>query len=215
MSVPSRKPYAWAGIAIAAVAVVVAGHYLFGFPPGVDNLTGTITPAERYRAPQQISAADVKLGDQGVAQLLQSDVVVKLIKDPEFQALAANSKALEALSALSAHPQALEALAAHPSAFHAIAMDAMSYKKFAGKPEALAASADAFKKMNPKALEALAARPQALEAMAAHAEAFKAIAAKPRALDALAAHSKALEALSARPRALEAAAAASLDAKKK
>jgi anion-transporting ArsA/GET3 family ATPase len=215
MNVPSRKPYAWAGIAIAAVAVVVAGHYLFGFPPGVDNLTGTITPAERYRAPQQISAADVKLGDQSVAQLLQNDAVVKLINDPEFQALAANRKALEALSALAAAPKALEALSAHPSAFHAIAMDAMSYKKFAGKPEALAASAEAFKKMNLKALEALAARPEALEAMAAHAEAFKAIAARPKALDALAAHSSALAALSARPNALDAAARASMDAKKK
>lgn len=220
MSVPSRKPYAWAGIAIAAVAVVVAGHYLFGFPPGVDNLTGTITPAERYRAPQQISAADVKLGDQGVAQLLQNDAVVKLIKDPEFQALAADPKALEAIQAVAAYPQAFEALVGYPSAFEALARNAPQASTYARDHkafEAMAANAEAFRTlaMNKKAMESLKAQPAAFEAMARHAEAFRQLALRPKAFDAMKAHSDALARLAVRPHALDAAARASMDALKK
>jgi hypothetical protein len=51
----------WAGGAIAAVALgvaIVAG----GLPPKSENVTGTVVPAERYRAPQA-GADAVKVGD--------------------------------------------------------------------------------------------------------------------------------------------------------
>ena len=219
-SVPSRKPFAWAGIAIAAVAVVVAGAYFFDIPQSSDNLTGTVTPAERYRAPQQVTAADVKLGDQSVPQLLQSDVVVKLIRDPQFQALARSPRAMEALSALAAYPQALQALASYPRALEAISSNAKWYGQYAGKPDAFAAMAAKTQALqglaaDRKAMDALSAAPKAFEAIAARHDAFAALAAMPRALDALAAHSSALAALSARPAALDAAMRASMDAAKK
>ena len=216
VSVKSDKRFAWAGIAIGAVAVVVAGAYYFDIPPSADNLSGTITPAERYRAPQQVTAADVKLGDQTIAQLLQSDAVVKLIKDPEFQALASNAKALEALSALAAYPRAMEALAAHPRAFEALASNPKAYAAYASNPkafEAMAAKAEAFKALaaDAKALAALSANAKVFEVLAAKADAFQG--AWPiKYSGALAAHAKALEALAARPSALDAAARASMDA---
>ena len=95
----ARKSATWIGVAVVGVALVGAASYYFDIPPRGDNLTGTVTPAQRYRAEQQVGAQDVKLADQSVAQALQSDVVVKLIRDPNFQTLAANPQALQALAA--------------------------------------------------------------------------------------------------------------------
>ena len=57
----SRK--IWAGGAIAAVALGVA-VFATGYPPKAENLTGTVAPAERYRAPQAGGDA-IKLGEPG------------------------------------------------------------------------------------------------------------------------------------------------------
>ena len=57
----SRK--IWAGGAVAAVALGIA-VFATGYPPKAENLTGTVAPAERYRAPQAGSEA-VKLGEPG------------------------------------------------------------------------------------------------------------------------------------------------------
>ena len=85
----------WIGTGVAAAAVVIAG-FLLNFPPGGENVSGTVAPAQRYRA-EQIKAEDVKLGDQAVAQLMQSDSFDRLIKDPKIRALA-RDPAFEALA---------------------------------------------------------------------------------------------------------------------
>src|SRR4051812_966787 len=87
----TQKTTIWIAIAVAGVAVIAAGSYVFDIPPSSDNLAGTVQPAQRYRAEQQLSAQDVKLADQTISQLLQNDTVVKLVKDPQFQALQAYS----------------------------------------------------------------------------------------------------------------------------
>src|ERR1700758_5004183 len=117
----ARKGATWIGVAIVGVALVGAASYYFDIPPRGDTLTGTVTPAQRYRAEQQVGAQDVKLADQSVAQALQSDVVVKLVRDPAFQQLAANP---EALQALSAHAQTYAVMSQQPAAFTAMAMHA-------------------------------------------------------------------------------------------
>src|SRR5258706_12663979 len=94
----SRKRTIWIGIAVAGIAVVAAGSYVFDIPP-TDQVPGTITPAQRYRSTDQIQTKDVKLADQSVAQALQSDAVQKLIKDPKFQEVAKDMKALAGLPA--------------------------------------------------------------------------------------------------------------------
>src|SRR6185437_10987677 len=109
----ARKSATWIGVAVIGVALVGAASYYFDIPPRGDNLAGTVTPAQRYRADSQIKSSDVKLADQTVAQALQSDVVVKLIRDPGFQTLAANP---EALQALAAHAQTYAVMAQQPAA---------------------------------------------------------------------------------------------------
>jgi len=56
------KRKVWIGTAVAAAAVVLALQYV-DWPPGGKDVTGTIVPAQRYRAPQ-ITADDVKVGGQ-------------------------------------------------------------------------------------------------------------------------------------------------------
>lgn len=78
----------WGGAAFAVVALGVAA-VAFDYPPKSRDLSGTIAPAERYRAPQ--SGADaIKLGDQSIAQLMQTDAFDRMVKDPELQVLARN-----------------------------------------------------------------------------------------------------------------------------
>ncbi|CAM5794803.1 hypothetical protein [Rhizobacter fulvus] len=75
----------WAGGAVAVLAIGVA-LIAFDYPPKSQDVTGTIAPAERYRAPQATSEP-VKLGDQTIAQLMQNDGFDKAIKDPQMQSL--------------------------------------------------------------------------------------------------------------------------------
>src|SRR5438067_726801 len=136
----ARKSATWIGVAVVGVTLVGAASYYFDIPPRGDNLTGTVTPAQRYRAEQQVCAQDVKLGDASVAQALQSDVVVKLIRDPGFQALAANA---QAYSAMAAYPQAFAALARAPQTFAAAAANAQALNALAAAPQAFANAAAA------------------------------------------------------------------------
>jgi uncharacterized protein YjbI with pentapeptide repeats len=78
-----------AGGAFAAVAVGIAA-IVFDYPPKSQDVMGTIAPAERYRAPQA-GAEAVKLGDQTIAQLMQSDAFDRIVKDPELSAFAKQS----------------------------------------------------------------------------------------------------------------------------
>ena len=82
----SAKRKAWIGAGIALVAVAIVVRYGFDSVPKSEDVAGTVVPAQRYRAPQ--GTDEIKLGDQTVAQLMQNDAFVKLIKDPQVQAMA-------------------------------------------------------------------------------------------------------------------------------
>lgn len=75
-----------AGGAFVVVALGVSA-IVFDYPPRSQDVTGTIAAAERYRAPQA-GAEAVKLGDQTIAQLMQSDAFDRIVKDPELSAFA-------------------------------------------------------------------------------------------------------------------------------
>ena len=159
----SGKRKVWIGVAVTAAAALVVGHYVFDIPASGEYASGTVAPAQRYRAPQ-VKSENVQLGDQSVAKLLQDENVDKALKDPAFQQIAANP---QALAALAANAQAFHALSAQPQAFHAIAAN----------PEAFQALF-----ANPAALQALSANAQAFHAISANAESMKAISASPDAL---------------------------------
>ena len=79
-------------------------------------------PSRRRSAtgPSRSSPRDVKLGDQQVAQLMQSEAFEQIMKDPQLRALAAdaNFQALarsEAFAALAQNAQAFSALASQPA----------------------------------------------------------------------------------------------------
>jgi len=55
----NRKIWAGGAIAVVALGVVI---FATGFPPKPENVTGTVMPAERYRAPQA-GAEAIKLGE--------------------------------------------------------------------------------------------------------------------------------------------------------
>jgi hypothetical protein len=64
----------------AAAAVVLAVFVVKGFPPGFDGTEGAIGAAKRYQA-GQITASDVKLGDEATQQFLQSETFDRILKD--------------------------------------------------------------------------------------------------------------------------------------
>ena len=64
----------------AAAAVLVAVFATTGWPPTLPGTEGTIGAAKRHQA-QQMSPADVKLGDAATQEFLQSDVVARLMAD--------------------------------------------------------------------------------------------------------------------------------------
>jgi hypothetical protein len=104
------------GIATAAAAVVIAGYFFVDFPAGRQNVSGTVVPAQRYRA-EQIKAADVKLGDPAIAQLMQSESFERIIKDPKLRTLALDP----GFQALARDPQALSAMMRNVDAFVTLA----------------------------------------------------------------------------------------------
>jgi anti-sigma factor RsiW len=53
-----RRRTIWAGVAVAAVAAIFVGQYYFDIPSTGEHATGTVTPAQRYRA-EQIQPSDV------------------------------------------------------------------------------------------------------------------------------------------------------------
>src|SRR5882672_1131665 len=107
----TRKTTIWIAIAVAGVAFVAAGSYIFDIPPSASNVAGTVQPA-------------------------QSDVVVKLIKDPQFQALA---RSPAALSALAVNVQAFAALAQEPKAFAMMVSNASALAALSSNTQAFSA----------------------------------------------------------------------------
>ena len=106
MSQKVSKRALWIGAALAAAAVVTVGIFVHDFPASGKDVAGTVAPAQRYRA-EQIKAEDVKLGDQAVTQLMQSEAFERIINDPKMRALALEPGFL----ALARQPDALINLA--------------------------------------------------------------------------------------------------------
>src|SRR5689334_16464592 len=102
-------------ISIAGVALVAVGAYSLGrvYPP-LGPTAGTITPAGRYVS-SQINDHDVTLGDQSVAQLMQTDAFELMVKDPNFRALASDPN----FKVLAQDPAMLASMAANARSFEA------------------------------------------------------------------------------------------------
>src|SRR5450631_2036428 len=69
------------GLAVIVGGVMVVGRFV---PTHGASVMGTVAPAERYHV-SQVTDADVKLGDTGVAQVMQTDTFERMVKDPEFR----------------------------------------------------------------------------------------------------------------------------------
>ncbi|NOR20635.1 MAG: hypothetical protein GQ538_11175, partial [Xanthomonadales bacterium] len=95
-------------IVLAGLAIVIGGVAFIGgdFPAGSDQASGTIVPAERYRG-EQISSEDIVLGDDSIAQFMQTDefellrndeVFLEAISQEAFQTALANESFQQALA---------------------------------------------------------------------------------------------------------------------
>src|SRR5580698_6842931 len=111
-------------IAAAALTVIAAGAYMTARlnPPQGASTTGTIQPAERYRA-SQVGTSDVALGDNGVAMLMQTDAFQLMVKDPSFRQMARDAN----FAALAQNGTALAAMARYPQQFGALAHDQAAF----------------------------------------------------------------------------------------
>ncbi len=69
--------------AVVLVAVLYVGSNL----STDEEVTGTVAPAERYRADQP-GADDIQLGDQSIQELMQTDAFDAMNKDESFRELA-------------------------------------------------------------------------------------------------------------------------------
>ena len=79
----------WAVVGVLAIAIGVVGYLDLGSENSY--LSGALQQADRYRD-NNISSDDVVLGDDDVAQLLQSDAFMALIEDESFSQLMADAK---------------------------------------------------------------------------------------------------------------------------
>jgi hypothetical protein len=120
MSPNRSKQLIWIGGGIAVAAVLAVAFLTIDYPPDSRKTAGTVAPAQRYRA-EQPKAGDVKLGDQAVAQLMQTEAFDRFVKDPSTRALALDPD-FQALAKL--HADGLAALAAHPDAVPIVAAKA-------------------------------------------------------------------------------------------
>jgi hypothetical protein len=168
MSRNDSKLALWIGTGVAAAAVLISA-FVFKFPPGGENVSGTVVPAQRYRA-EQIKAEDVKLGDQAVAQLMQTEAFERIVKDPKMRALAQDPgfQALARTQALAAILRNADALVAQAKAVNT---DALVAQAKAVNTDALVAQAKA---VNTDALvaQAKAVNTDALVAQATSVEAM-------------------------------------------
>jgi hypothetical protein len=140
-----RKTLIGAGIALVAVVIVV--QFGFDSTPRSEDVAGTVVPAQRYRAAQG-GAADIKLGDQNLAQLMQNDAFVRLVRDPQIQAMAREPGFLAAMKVMEQNPDLARFLAgnadlagrvmATPEAANALAANAQAAQAVAVSAEAAA-----------------------------------------------------------------------------
>jgi pentapeptide MXKDX repeat protein len=204
---PNRsKRSLWIGGGVVVVVGIAIALFTTNFPPDGKNAAGTVAPAQRYRA-EQPQAGDVKLGDQSVAQMMQTEAFDRFIKDPSTRALAADANFLalarahaDGLVALGLHPDAVAVLARQVNATKADAVKADAVKADAVKADAMKADAmkaDAMKAdaMKADAMKADAMKADAFSAFGREAQALRALALAPEATKVMAQHADAVAAM--------------------
>ena len=83
------------GIVVLAGVAYVADIY----PPADESLTGSIVPAERYRAEKSAtSSSRLVLGDESVEQFMQTDLYRQIVSDRELAAVFASDGFRQALA---------------------------------------------------------------------------------------------------------------------
>lgn len=167
----------WIGAGVALVALVVVVQFGFDGKTKKEDVAGTVVPAERYRAAQP-AAQEIKLGDQAVAQLLQNDTFVRMIKDPQVRAMALDPGFQAAAQAMLASPEAAKVLLANAEVAKYLGGNTEAAKAVLSNAEAaraMAANSEAARALmlNAEAAKFLSAHPQAAKFMAANAEASK------------------------------------------
>ncbi len=94
----SPKSKVWlvvVGVVVLAGAAYVAKVY----PPSGDTLAGSVTPADRYRADlKPTDLTTLPLGDQSVAQFMQTDLYQKIVSDKVVAAAFASDAFRQALA---------------------------------------------------------------------------------------------------------------------
>jgi hypothetical protein len=81
------------GIVVLAGVAYVADIY----PPADKSLTGSVVPAERYRADSATSSSRLVLGDESVAIFMQTDIYQKIVSDKVLSAAFASDSFRQAL----------------------------------------------------------------------------------------------------------------------
>jgi len=74
-----------------AAALLVAVSTVLDIPKDTSQTVGTIVPAQRAQV-SQIAATGVKLGDQGIAQFMQSDDYRNIVSNDAFRVLLKDAK---------------------------------------------------------------------------------------------------------------------------
>jgi hypothetical protein len=79
------------------VAGVAIGYFASSIPPEGDGMTGTVAPAERYRAAQP-TGDDIVLGDQALQEFMQTDAFGQIMGNEALRDALSNAAVRDALS---------------------------------------------------------------------------------------------------------------------
>ena len=94
----SSKNKIWLGV-VGIVVLAGVAYVADIYPPSDESLTGSIVPAERYRAEKSAtSSSRLALGDESVAQFMQTDLYRQIVADRELAALFASDGFRQALA---------------------------------------------------------------------------------------------------------------------
>ena len=87
-------------LAVVGIVVIAGVAYVADiYPPADESLTGSVVPAERYRAEKSAtSSSRLALGDESVAQFMQTDLYQQIISDRELAAAFASDAFRQALA---------------------------------------------------------------------------------------------------------------------
>ena len=78
---------------LAGVAYVAKNY-----PPSDETLAGSVVPADRYRAESATKGSGSVLGDQSVAQFMQTDLYQKIVSDKDLAAAFASDAFRQAIA---------------------------------------------------------------------------------------------------------------------